>query len=368
MTTSGDLGLNGSDTPQPSSSPSSYFDMSEKTLANVRFVNNIFDVYIPPIIFVLGVTGNILAIIIMSRPRFNKFTTAFYMRILAVFDTNLLTVVLIQHYLESNYANSVASDGFCKSFLFTDFTGFGLSNWVLVAMTLDRFLAVQFPLKAPIWCTIYRAKWSTFAVLIYFLVTNIHVVIFSGPKFTVGDNTLFCEIYIPEIWREAFYLYDMIVTILVPFFVLLVLNVQIIRVVTRSNKQRNEMSIKNPNNVGKSEQRERQLTTLLILVCIVFLVTSLPYAVDFIVWEHVIDYESDSNLEEIRNCSSSITYKFLYINPMINFYLYCLGCSKFRFELKMIFYWKCCCNEPGSTTNSEDSAYKVSVISTNRNI
>ncbi|XP_074657341.1 FMRFamide receptor-like [Tubulanus polymorphus] len=300
-------------------------------LESIRYVSLLFNQYFPPVIIGLGVPANILAIIVLSSPRYRGLTTSFYLRFLSVFDTNLLAVVLLLSYLEDNRPELI-SNVFCKIYYTEDYFGFAISNSLLVVVTVDRFVAIQFPLKAKSWCTVKRARWVVLFVFIFVALCYSHLLIYGGSETPIYGGEPFCRLQLEGVWRDVFYMFDVIYSVYIPFPVLLILNILMARIVLKSRKQRESTS-----SGTKLHQREISLTILLLLVCFVFLVTSLPYVFHANFWESGnVDYENDPVLSELRRASSSISYVFLFINPMVNFYLYCLGSSKFRGEFKRL--------------------------------
>ncbi|XP_074658225.1 FMRFamide receptor-like [Tubulanus polymorphus] len=314
----------------------SFSDWNNTTiLESIRYVSVLFNRYFPPVIIGLGIPANILAIVVLSSPRYCGLTTSFYLRFLSVFDTNLLAVVLLLSYLENNRPDLI-SNAFCKIYYVEDYFSFAMSNSLLVVVTVDRFIAIQFPLKAKIWCTVKRAKWVVLFVFIFVALCYSHLLIYGGLETPIYGGEPFCRLQLEGIWRDVFNMFDVIYSVYTPFPVLLILNILMARIILKSKKQRQSTS-----SDTKLHQREISLTILLILVSIVFLLTSLPYVFHTNFWESgYVDYENDPVLSELRRASSSISYVFLFINPMVNFYLYCLGSSKFRAEFKrLLCFW-----------------------------
>jgi hypothetical protein len=62
---------------------------------------------------------------------------------------------------------------FCPPYWFFSWNFHGISNWVVLCMTFDKFIAVCFPLKAASWCTKRRAKVSAVLILLMWIGLNV---------------------------------------------------------------------------------------------------------------------------------------------------------------------------------------------------
>jgi hypothetical protein len=73
------------------------------------------------------------------------------------------------------YPEFVISFGkfFCPPYWFVSLNFYGISNWIVLCMTLDKFIAVCFPLKAASWCTRRRAKISAVLILLMWIALDV---------------------------------------------------------------------------------------------------------------------------------------------------------------------------------------------------
>jgi hypothetical protein len=119
----------------------------------------------------------------------------------------------------------------------------------------------------------------------------------------------------------------------VPIVILFISNMGIVIVVKRNKKRRDSMIFA----VSKSERNtERNITIMLLLVSWTFLILLLPVVVDYFFWDVFMPIEVEGKVASVRK----FIYEFIRIprmlNSSINFYLYFLGCKKFRQDLKSI--------------------------------
>jgi hypothetical protein len=92
---------------------------------------------------------------------------------------------------------------FCPPYWFFSANFYGISNWVVFCMTVDKFIAVCFPLKAAIWCTKRRAKISAVLILLMFIGFNFPNLFtepnVEGIRTRLGRATCtFLKKYIPD--------------------------------------------------------------------------------------------------------------------------------------------------------------------------
>jgi hypothetical protein len=125
---------------------------------------------LPPILAMAGLFGNFLSFLLMSQKKYDKSTTCFYMRCLAAADCLYIYGRMVLRYLlviaPSLFANTQVKKPYCLYYHASFLMGVLVSPWILVVMAFDRFLAITWPLKAPIICTMRRAKITTVLVFL----------------------------------------------------------------------------------------------------------------------------------------------------------------------------------------------------------
>ncbi len=102
---------------------------------------------------------------------------------------------------------------------------------------------------------------------------------------------------------------------------------------------------------------ERQLSIMLLIVTVAFLLLTAPQYSRYILFTF-LEYRHDPRLFGIANLFFHISNKLLWTNSAVNFFLYCVGGSKFRADLRMLFG----CQKPPTKSKSFSSLTSVTEI------
>ncbi|CAF1326677.1 unnamed protein product [Adineta ricciae] len=109
---------------------------------------------LPLIILPISLINNSLSYFALRSRQMRGTSTAFFMLILSILDPLVLLTKNLVYFPVFIPANTIS----CKILYFLIYV-LGYTNvWLLVIMTIDKFFAVWFPLKASYFCTISRAK------------------------------------------------------------------------------------------------------------------------------------------------------------------------------------------------------------------
>ncbi|KAH3793947.1 hypothetical protein DPMN_147475 [Dreissena polymorpha] len=131
--------------------------------------------YVPPILLVLGTVGNFLSFVIMSRNMF-KISTYSYLALLAIMDSFVLYIGLLRMWI-SHFAVDIQimSNWMCKLVTFVGYVSSVTSVWLIIAVTIERFIAVKFPLKAKRMCNVVRARMVILSITLATCLLNSHI-------------------------------------------------------------------------------------------------------------------------------------------------------------------------------------------------
>jgi len=317
--------------------------------------------YVPPIFFIVGLIGNMLSAVILTRPPMRSISTYRYLAVLSFTDSLVLSVGLLRMWLgQLLIGNDILHQWTwtCKLVNVVGYTVSNFSVWLIVAVTAERFIAVCYPLMAPSVCSRRRSTRIILSVLAVQLIIHIHFawtvsvqakdkVAYFQPETEVrcvaskGFETL-----IVEVWPWV----DAAIYSFVPFVVIMALNSMMMRQVIASKRNRGQLcqqtsrhlssqSSHGTTMVSKTTESTR-LTVMLLTVSFAFLITTFPMNTTVIVTSYfmrttampnglITDFPLAAKLRLVR----TVCELLMYLNHSINFFLYCATGQKFRRQL-----------------------------------
>lgn len=294
---------------------------------------------------VVGVVCNVLSMGVFATSKsLRRTTTGHYLIALSAADLLYLLGEALK-WLNShdsqgqiiNFTFVNTNDVLCKMVHCIRYSAKFLSGWITVAITVERFLTVAFPLRVSRLSTPRLARVCIAVIAVSSLALN------AFPVWTVGimsyaPEGTYCVITAPAEYER----WSMVVLrcgqLIVPSCLILVFTVAIVYFVTMAARRR-QTQLQGQSCHLTSPQRsvETQLTAMLIAVAVSTLVLRLPYATAFYlnlyqesIWPSPID-----EWQEYRLCAAyRITEIFAVLNYVLNFFLYCLCGSTFRNHLR----------------------------------
>ncbi|PVD37352.1 hypothetical protein C0Q70_04351 [Pomacea canaliculata] len=325
-------------------------DPHEAFYLQARFVTGLV---IYPIICVLGLSGNILCIIVMTRKQMSSSTNV-YLLSLAISDVVKLVsdllyflVVLLVH-VDSPSGNKAY--GFLYPYAHYIFnSSLCVSAWLTVSVAFERYIYVCHPTKVKAFCSIPRARTISFAVFISMSVIAIPYAMRyrTVENFSNHTGQLTFSLEVTKLWEDRLFadIYTWVQNLLrsiIPLVILIILNVCIIYGIRRCR-------------FGQSKSGRRyRITIMLVFVILIFLVCITPDAIMSTCFG--LGYYEEAYLQRgIRE----ITDLLLLVNSATNFVLYCIFNTIFWKNFVFLFCRRCC---PGRTQADESNLRWISLV------
>ncbi|XP_049314653.1 cysteinyl leukotriene receptor 1 [Bactrocera dorsalis] len=350
-----------------SSSNITLYDLDESSgilyfLAQLTITTHYY--YVPALV-IAGTIGNILSVFVFSTTKLRKLSSSIYLAALAISDTCFLWGLAVQwmNFLDVDVYNR---DFFCQFFTFLSNWACFCSAWFVVAFTVERFIAVAFPLKRQTMCTVHRAKYVIGALSALGIFHCVPFYFSSAPIYSQKMKAFLCDVH-SEMKNFMAYMnfYDTVVVFVLPFASIVILNaITSYRVWKFANVRRSltmhkrkvskdslmsstylTASLKNQNNSTirteielpvckrKTEkQKDRtssqlKVTKMLLIVSSVFVGLNLPSCLMRIETYWETQTSSNKNVTIIWQ----YVFQLLFItNYGINFILYCVSGQNFR--------------------------------------
>ena len=271
-----------------------------------------------------GSLGNTASLIVLRTMKRTSFTT--YMSFVSLSDLVVTSNVML------NIIFNVHKQNGCQWSHFAFTWAMDSSVWLLVSVTIDRYLAVCHPLKMLTYCTTKRA--NTVSLVIFVVFGVIHI---TPPMLTTVtpiweqlrmsfDLESFCEIHL--------YVFYLIIYNIIPVVSTLMLNGCIIYGLVQHSIKRNILTQTDRQSTGTRSHQDVHATARTLLVVSLF--SYLCYIPElFITVCERQKYCFTTIMNPNRDVLFFLSMIGIVLNHCFNFVLYCVSSAAFRKRLKL---------------------------------
>ena len=296
-----------------------------KTYITFR-IANLINLYWFPALVPLGLIGNTLSFTVMIQPKNRKVSTCIYMAAISIND-NLMMCLCFHDYLVAGLEIHEWYPIECKCSAFVALFALQNCTYLILAMTIDKYIAIKWPHRAATYSTPGRAKRIAVGLYVSVFIYNIpHFILSSaigGQCFAYAVDKLITKVYS---W------FSFVINVIIPFTLLIHMNFVIVKTVRNSHKMQGSSGVATRQAAMKST--EKQLTIMMLLVTTLFLILLCPTYIRFI---YLTFAGRDTPFQYANSMLLyQITFKLYTTNSGINFLLYCISGQKFRNDLKEI--------------------------------
>ena len=286
-------------------------------------------------IVILGYMGNTLSIFTLW-PKRSQISTAYVLICLAFLDNILLTVSLFNNTVPTFCSHYRVCDYYMKrvngyvTYCARPIGGIAhfAATWVIVLVTLQRYVGVCYPLKMSRWCRISLTYLQVSLIHLFAILFNLVRFFVIRPVVTFDGNVIVRF----QPWRESVYykyVYNLFLAYtllyLIPFLALLVMTCKLIKALHASRAVHDQLT-------GSKKREERDLTLTLVVVVVIFMTSQLtgPIRRVFLAFDPLVRW---------GDCSHAITYLqpvfdvIVSLNSAVNILVYGLCGRRFRSTL-----------------------------------
>jgi hypothetical protein len=332
-------------------------------LNNVNFyVNDI----IGSVLFIFGMVFNLLSFAYFQISKsFRDTSMRHYFSVLSISDSLRLSEWLFQILIDKMII--FPSKALCRAQLFVFITSGHISVWLLVFLSIERYIILQFPFRGKQFYTTKNSLRMLCAVITIIVIVDIPYLL---PNFIEKYHIdykyhLHMCLNNPQ-YRSYMFVNNVLFYSLIPFIILLVFNCLLISLLARRNNQLFN-AIKSDNAVlnAKRERQFKERTIMLMFVTFFLVITVSPrYFVQMIFM--FIRYTS-----LFKVTLAKILSVLEMLNFSLNFFFYIICSKTSRKELIIIFYyffyWKwsenskkiVICNHPNHNPNINSGNYQA---------
>ena len=294
----------------------------------------VLELYVMSLLCLIGLFGNVMCVVVLRRDKQRR-ETSFLLQALAIADGLYIICALLRYplkHLIPDKADYVVMQPYVFPLLKTCQT---LTIWMMVLVTVDRFMHVCHPLQTP---EILRRR-GTAVVIVY-----IAAIIYNLPRFfdscimrwvdvcanTTTTRMVYSTTFNKVLYFDIYkYLMYIIFLYVLPLATLLVLNIKLIQAI-RISKRRVQSA-------HSSASYENNATLVLVIIILVFIICETPellLKIATVVSRH-LQSTGIFNTHLIR--FGIINEVLMVINSSSNFIIYVLFGKRFRHIMKETF-------------------------------
>ncbi|KAL8559280.1 hypothetical protein ACOMHN_059971 [Nucella lapillus] len=302
--------------------------------------------YCLTVISAVGLPGNFLSLVTILRMKPYS-QPSLYVALLALTDNLCLVCKLL--FIELTRYDIDLTDFGCQFLYFIGHMTSIYANWLLVMMTVERFLAIWFPLKVSSWCTRRRSVVGVCLMLLATMTLCSAYFVMTGQDYHEGNY--YCTVYeeYQDMMNFVWYWVDGLMFALVPCILLTIFNTLIVVGIRRANSIQRQLTedstCRNKQAKGQAMEQlrqQRQITLMLLTISVVFIILILPNCIFFICKPYWKVERSDILRWANYKCVEQFAYFLADVTHAINFFVYFFSTKKFRGRvLSMV----CCCRQ-----------------------
>ncbi|XP_041355296.1 kappa-type opioid receptor-like [Gigantopelta aegis] len=274
------------------------------------------------VIAIIGTIGNILQFIMMSDSPLSPLSYSVYLKFLSVSDSLVLSDAIAQqteYYFKLTKVPDI-NNVLCKIVISYEVFTMLLSPWLMVGLTLDRFVCVCFPLTRGRFCT----KKKSIVVCSCMIGGSILLCLPSLGLMELGNYG--CRP--PGLLLHYSMFLRLIMSSLLPCVIILLLNIGIISRIKRSNEFRNTFTR------HRKESTKENSTRPLVLISVLAFVTLLPVSVSESISQLPFFLEADTTAVFLGFGLWPAFHIFYLLNFGQNFFILMASSQNYRHIMK----------------------------------
>ena len=307
----------------------------------------VFNIYLSGAFIIFGLLGNIVSFHILHSM---KSSASLILRALAVADSLYLLIRSVEVYgsilrvLHDRHGHNVVTYSIYAVCLMPLARMVEtISAWLIVLVTVGRYLAVKKPVRAKVIFTEKRVKMAIYLICVFSIC--LHMPLYFEREFREVFDRVDCRLELGPAMTPLFYdkiyflIYRVIIVgssrFIIPLTVLIVLNSILAIGIRKAQKQRSVMMA---DVITSSQRQSDSITAMVVTVVIVFVICQAPL---FVLTIDVCLNRLDAPVRifpgMIRHYWYFVTDFLLILNSSVNFLIYFAVGKTFRQKL-----FRCC--------------------------
>lgn len=285
--------------------------------------------YVGIIIIIMGTVGHLLSISVMASSKSLRVqSSTVYLITMSITGIVSLYTGLLRYVVfigingwENDFRDT--SDAICRSHMTITYTSLQYFAWLQATVAVDRLMSVLFPHK---YMTSCKWKLGLVVVLIELLLVGL---LNMAVALSVGQNEEgHCVPVKKDFWFKIWGYIDLLSFSLLPAAMIIICNTVILYILYKSKLK-----------TGSSNTVARSITVMLMSLNVLFLITTLPVSVVFL-----LDWGTYGDKQyAVTELAWTIFSLLQYAGSACTFFVYCVTGSKFREELRKMPSQLCHC-------------------------
>ncbi|XP_052781548.1 pyrokinin-1 receptor-like [Mya arenaria] len=287
------------------------------------------------VIFLVGVLGNLLVVLVITCSRRMKTAVNVYLVNLCVADL-LVIIICMPTALVDLFAKEVWYFGpvLCKLVPFIEYSVANASILTIFAISIERYKVIKNPLKSveDHAVKLWRTNILIWIIAMTFCIPWIEIIVYRPAQLLDGTEVQVCRSPIDEDWKRFYILLMSSCFFILPAVGLLVINCHIYWLLRRSCHQ-----FTTSGNKREYRRRQNQVANNVASIVLIFFLCHLPFRVSGLWFTFApTDKIRNLGLEKLLLIIYSSRICF-YLNHAINPLVYNFASSKFRETLPEIW-------------------------------
>ncbi|XP_060709475.1 probable G-protein coupled receptor 139 [Hemiscyllium ocellatum] len=289
--------------------------------------------------------ANLVAILILCRGRCGlSRCISLYLVAIAVTDFLVIVNGCILNRIDRIYFrnSALSTTPGCKLTTLLIFATRDCSVWLTVAFTFDRFVVIGLHSLKTRYCTEKSALLVIGMVCSLSCIQNAPFYIIFKPLYYVDGVPWFCVIksfyYTVSAW-QAFNSLDHILTPILPFLLILLLNTLTVRIILVASRARRRL--RSSENHGDTEMANRRRSiVLLFAISLSFLLLWVTHVIQFLYVRITgVGYFNSLDFNDPQYILQETTNMLQILSSCNNIFIYAVTQNKFREELKQVLIY-----------------------------